>query len=97
MNGTNVQTEQFSVMRKGITQHFELAAPSETIFDRYVDKQSGGASEAAAKHWLVKQCVVSPSGDELDKLFARNPMLKHIIALKLLQLAGGDTRIEEGK
>lgn len=88
----------FKISRHGKTYTFSLKAPSETIFDRFMDMTARpGASESSAKLWLVKCCVVAPTGEELDNLFAEIPMFKHTLAAKLIGMAGGDSQIEEGK
>jgi hypothetical protein len=89
--------EVFKISRHGKTYSFSLVSPSEVVFDRFMDMNRPGASESSAKLWLVKRCVVAPTGEELDKIFSEIPMFKHTIAAKLIGMAGGDSQIEEGK
>lgn len=73
----------------------EYEVPSEAVYDRFEDGRK--RSESAARTILVKTCVKSHSGVELDALFARYPAVKHGISMVLLKAAGAMLEFNEGE
>lgn len=73
----------------------ELRQPSLIEFDRYTDMQRGNKSGAALL--LIKQCLVSPTGSELDGMLEARPFIKSRLEATLLAMAGGELEIVEGE
>lgn len=69
--------------------------PSEAIFDRFVDTQQSSVS--AARTMLVKACVKSHTGAQLDAIFEKYPMVKHSIAQAIVKDAGATIDMVEGE
>lgn len=77
---------------------FTFNPPSEEQYDRFIDSVAGNRGNTAAAHTqLVKDCVTSPTGQELDAIFEKKPAVKHALAGKLKAEAGAFLEVEEGK
>lgn len=74
---------------------FEYEVPSEAIYDRFEDSRKRG--ESAARTVLVKSCVKSHTGAQLDDYFARLPAVKHGLTMLILQAAGAMLEVNEGE
>lgn len=73
----------------------ELRQPTLSEFDRYTDMQRSSKSGAALI--LIKQCLVQPTGIELDGMLEARPFLKSRLEATLLAMAGGELEIVEGE
>lgn len=75
------------------TISFEI--PSVELYDRFENERR--QDEAAARTRLVKACVKSHTGVQLDAIFSRYPAVKHALALAILKESGGYLEMIEGE
>lgn len=71
---------------------FELVAPSEGVYDAYID--IGRKDRAKGKAVLLASGIASPSQTDLSRIFADKPAWKRTIIEKLEAMAGGHDPIE---
>lgn len=72
-----------------------FAPATEAIYDRYENDRR--RDESGARTMLIKACVRSHTGSELDALFERYPAIKTGIATAILKQAGGFLDFVEGE
>lgn len=82
---------------KGENLVFEFVPASEDVYDKFVDDQMRGGSLSAARSKLVKACVRSHTGAQLDEIFESLPAVKHGMAMAVLTEAGATLEWEEGE
>lgn len=72
-----------------------FAPADEATYDRFENARA--RDESAARTMLVKTCVKSHNGAQLDELFERYPVVKHLLALAIMKEAGAALTIIEGE
>lgn len=77
-------------------QVFRFVTPSEAVYDRFEDERARGSLSAARSN-LVKSCVRSHTGIQLDAIFEQYPAVKHGLALAIQKEAGAMLDIVEGE
>lgn len=76
-------------------QVFRFVAPSEVVYDRFEDERVRSVS--AARGNLVKSCVRSHTGVQLDAIFEQYPAVKHGLSMAIQKEAGAMLEIIEGE
>jgi hypothetical protein len=74
---------------------FRFNVPSEPVYDRFENLRRSDESKARA--FLVKACIASHSGVELDAIFEKHPAVKHALALICQKEAGAMLEFVEGE
>lgn len=72
-----------------------FAPASEAIYDRFENDRK--RDESAARTMLIKACVKSHNGADLDILFERYPAVKAALAVAIMKEAGGFLEFVEGE
>lgn len=74
---------------------FRYEVPSEMLYDRYENENRRDTSNARTN--LVKACVHSHTGAELDAIFEKYPAVKHALALSMCLDCGAGFEFLEGE
>lgn len=74
---------------------FKFTRATETVYDKFENDRVRDLS--GARSFLVKACVKSHTGVQLDEIFERYPAAKHGLALAIQMDAGAGLEIVEGE
>jgi hypothetical protein len=74
-----------------------VRTPDEGSYAKFITDSGDSTKRAQAAKALARRCILWPSLDELDALFARKPGLVARIVDKLLDKAGAGDEVTLGK
>ncbi len=74
-----------------------VRTPDEGSYARFLADSGDAAKRAAAAKAICRRCILWPSLDEVDALFARKPGLVSRIVDKLMDKAGAGDEVTLGK
>ena len=74
---------------------FRFAVPSEVVYDKFEDERPRGISAARAA--MVKACIRSHTGAQLDAIFEKYPAAKHGLGIAVQTEAGASYDLVAGE